>query len=106
MDKATLLNVLFPAISGVVAWLATRWYEREKFKAETDTVVVGNARNEIENFKLLVAEWRETAQKWKDLADEYQTKLIESTKTIDELYQQNVEMKRELNELKRRLNNN
>ncbi len=99
-NKGIWLNLIFPAVSGAITWVATRWYERRKFKAETDTVVVGNDRSEIENYKLLVAEWRETAQKWKDLADEYQGKLIENTKKIDELYLRNSEVRRELSSVK------
>ncbi len=93
-------SLFFPAASSAIAWLATRWYERKRHRAETTTVEVGNTRSEIENYKLIAAEWREAAQKWKDLVDEYQSKLIDNAKRIDELFEENVELRRQISAVK------
>ncbi len=86
MVDINFFNILFPSISAGVAWIVTRLYERSKFKAETDNLVINNTRAEIENFKLIAAEWRETAEVWKDLVDKYQDRLVENADKIDELF--------------------
>lgn len=101
--RDTFWAILFPTISGAISWLATRYYERGRFKAETATLNIGNTRQEIENYKLISIEWREAAQQWKNLVDEYQQKLIDNAKKIDELYEQNSEMKRQLFSVTRQL---
>ena len=79
------LNIALPLLSGGISWIATRRWERRKFKAETVSAERGNDRSEIENYKLISTEWREAAQRWKDLVDEYQAKLIENSRRIDNL---------------------
>lgn len=96
-------TILFPALSGAISWLATRYYERGKQRAETATLNIGNTRQEIENYKLISIEWREAAQQWKDLVDEYQAKLIENAKRIEELYDQNAQLRREFASVKGQL---
>jgi uncharacterized membrane protein len=54
-----------------------------KHKAEAVGTEKTNDRSEIENYKLISQEWREAAQQWKDLCDEYQTKLIETLRKLD-----------------------
>ncbi|MEH0008246.1 MAG: hypothetical protein V6Z82_05940 [Flavobacteriales bacterium] len=83
--KEGVLNIVLPLFTGGISWIATRWWERRKFKAEAVSAERGNDRSEIENYKLIATEWREAAQKWKDLVDEYQTKLIDNSHRIDEL---------------------
>ncbi len=99
-NKELFVNVLFPALSGVITWIAARWYERRKFRAETDSLIVGNTRTEIENYKLVAAEWRETATAWKNMVDEYQTRLVENAEKIDKLVKENLQLKHDLALLK------
>lgn len=96
-------EILVPLITAGISWVSTRWYERKRYKAETATVEVGNTRSEIENYKMISIEWREAAQQWKGLVDEYQQKLIENAKRIDELYEQNREISRALATVKGQL---
>ncbi len=103
MADLNFFNILFPSVSAAIAWLATRLYERNKFKAETDGLVINNTRDEIENFKLIAAEWRETAQAWKDMVDNYQDRLIENATKIDELFKENFDLKQDIEQLKKQL---
>lgn len=62
-----------------------------KHKASADS-------SEIENYKLIATEWRETSQRWKDLADDYQMKFIEQNRKMEAFFAQGGDNKRELEE--------
>lgn len=96
-------DVIVPLLTAGISWLSTRWYERKRYKAETATVEVGNTRSEIENYKIMLEDWRKTAQHWKGLADEFQQKLIENAKQITELYELNREISKSLTIVKGQL---
>lgn len=65
----------------------------------------GNAdRTEIENYKLIAQEWRESAQIWKDLADQYQLESIQNKKKIEKLEEELRALKRQLTSASKRIN--
>jgi len=68
------------AIPIILAWLL---YFR-KHKADAVGAEKNNDRTEIENYKLIATEWRETSQVWKDMADEYQMKFREQNRKFEE----------------------
>lgn len=85
--------------TGFGSWV----FFREKYKAETDGAVKSNDRSEIENLKLITQEWREAAQAWKDMADEYQTKFIGNSRKVDELADQVAMLTRQLKAANKRI---
>lgn len=89
-----------PILIAIGTALATafgsRVFYQRKHKAEAVGAEKGNDRTEIENYKLIATEWREAAQKWKDLADEYQLKLIENSRKIEVLVAEHAATKKEL----------
>lgn len=78
---------------GLGAALSTafaQWvFYRRKHKGSAD-------RTEIDNYKLIAQEWRESAQRWKDLADEYQLESIQNKRKIDTLEEELRSIKRQL----------
>lgn len=71
-----------------------------KHKAEAVGTEKTNDRTEIENYKLIATEWRETAQRWKELADKYETELIESRRIIPQMRADLEDQKRDITALK------
>lgn len=71
------------AIPIILAWLL---YFR-KHKADAVGAEKNNDRTEIENYKLIATEWRETSQVWKEMADEYQMKFRYQNRKFEEFLQ-------------------
>lgn len=61
--------------------------------------------SEIENYKLIATEWRETSQRWKDLADDYQMKFIEQNRQMEAYFARGGDNKKELEENKKEIEN-
>ncbi len=53
-------------------------------------------RSEIENLKLITQEWREAAQSWKDMADEYQKKHIDNSRKLTDMADEIQALKRQV----------
>jgi uncharacterized coiled-coil DUF342 family protein len=85
--------------TGFGSWI----FFRGKYKAETDGALKSNDRSEIENLKLITQEWREAAQAWKDMADEYQSKFIGNSRKVDELADQVAMLTRQLKNANKRI---
>lgn len=95
--NAVLEQVLI-GLGGAVAGSFGQWvFYIRKHKATAD-------RSEIENQKLLTREWREAAEQWKDMADEYQIKHIENTRKLEEFASQVSSFKRKLERSNKRIN--
>lgn len=63
-----------------------------KHKASADS-------SEIENYKLIATEWRETSQRWKDLADDYQMKFIEQNRKMEAYFAKGGDNRKEIERL-------
>lgn len=91
-------------LGSVLATNFGQWFFYQRKHTATATgLEINNDRTEIENLKLITQEWREAAQAWKDMADEYQTKHIENSRRVDELGNQVHTLKRELAKARKRI---
>lgn len=82
-----LNTILAIAGSSLITALAQWALYFRKHAAEAKSVIRANDHQEIQNLNLIAKEWREAAQLWKAMADEYQTKSIESMRRIEHLEQ-------------------
>lgn len=91
------METLLAVLGSSLVTALTQWalYFR-KHKAEATTVVTQNDHQEIQNLNLIAKEWREAAQLWKSMADEYQAKSIDSRKRIEQLEEKVTELERAL----------
>lgn len=96
----TVLIALGTALAtNFVQWV---FYQR-KHKAEASGAEINNDRSEIENLKLITLEWREAAQDWKHMADEYRGKYIDNIKTMEDLVQEVQGFKKKLAQANKRI---
>jgi len=93
-------NVLITFFTAMATGFASWIFARRKNKAEAVGAEKNNDRTEIDNYKLIAQEWREAAERWKDLADEYQKKLIANSRQIEELVTSSITFKKEIRTLK------
>lgn len=68
-----------------------------KQAAETKSVDKNNERQEIENLNLIAKEWREAANIWKQMVDEYHLKSMDNMRRIEELETKVSTLQRQLN---------
>lgn len=84
-------------LGSVLATNFGQWFFfQRKHKAEASGAEINNDRSEIENLKLIAQEWRDTAQAWKEMADEYQLKHMDNNRKINELVEEVQEFRRQL----------
>jgi len=76
-----VVPVLLTFSSALITWL----FARRKNKADAVSIEKTNDRSEIENYQFIAKEWREAAEQWKRLADEYQISLIENSRKFEAL---------------------
>ena len=86
-------------VSNFAQWV----FFQRKHKAEASGAEINNDRSEIENLKLITQEWRDAAQAWKDMADEYQSKHIANSRKVDELIEEVHGFKRKLERANKRI---
>lgn len=78
-------NVMLVLGSSFVTAVLQWFLYKRKHNANAVNIEKTNDRSEIENYQFIAREWREAAEQWKHLADDYQTKLIENSHKIEEL---------------------
>lgn len=74
-----------------------------KHKADADGAEKTNDRTEIENLKLIVDEWRQSAKTWKEMADEYQQRYVGNARKLETLEDQVGTLTRELRRAQERI---
>lgn len=99
MVQQILISFAASATPIILLWVL---YLR-KHKAEAVSTEKTNDRTEIDNIKLIAQEWRESAIKWKDLADEYQMKFIEQNRKMEAYFANGGDNKKEIERLNRKL---
>ncbi len=98
-----LSTVLISLGSSVATGFGSWIFFRKKHKAEADGVTINNDRAEIESLNLIAKEWRETAQSWKSMADEYRLKYMDYQREVETLAEQVSELSIKLNRANRRI---
>lgn len=78
------------------------FYQR-KHKAAATGAEINNDRSEIENLKLIIQEWKETATVWKAMADEYRTKYIADHRAVESMGEELASVKRQLKRAQKRI---
>lgn len=92
------------SLGSAVSTAFAQWiFYFRKHKAVAAGAEKQNDRSEIENLKLITQEWREAAQAWKDMADEYQSKHIANSRKVDQLVETVASLKRQLTKANKRI---
>lgn len=98
------METVWVTLGSVLATNFGQWvFFQRKLKAEASGAEINNDRSEIENLKLITQEWREAAQAWKDMADEYQSKHIANSRKVEELVEEVQGFKRKLARANKRI---
>lgn len=70
----SLTGIVSAVITAVGTWLVTHKKSREAIR-----------NTEIENMRVIISEWQQTAMKWKEMADDYHRLYVEASKSMDNM---------------------